>query len=178
MIVFWGWDISTSIIGVSVLYDDGDPFKFFMIDLRKSKTMLEKYDVVAERVRQLLDYEVDDWSYHFIEDRLAGFTRGFTNQNTLLKLAQMNAVVTYILSQHERTDGIEHIAPVTAKKLVGLKVPKGGDKKTIAIEFARSSCAMFPYELKKGGKTPKDGVADMADAYVIARAGFLLQEKK
>lgn len=176
-----GWDVSTAFIGVAFLDNNGAPIGFKSIDLRKKKTMVEKYGLATSEITSIVNamsgHGMPNSVVHYVEDRLGGFTRGFTNQNTLLKLAQMNAVVTHHLMTMFSTVEVQHIAPVSAKRLVGLKVPKGGDKKAVAIAFARSVPG-FPYELKKGGKTPKDGVADMADALIVALAGKKLQECK
>lgn len=171
--MIWGWDVSTSIIGIAVFSEEScKPVSFHKIDLRKIESMQLKYIKTANEITSLIA-QYDGEHRHFIEDRLGGFTRGFTNQNTLLKLAMMNAVVTFIIGQQKSSLSIRHLAPVSVKKIVGLKVAKGQDKKLAAINFAKNY-DKFPLEMKKGNKTPKDGVADIADALLLAVAGYKL----
>src|SRR6185503_545664 len=89
---------------------------------------------------------------------------------TLMSLAAMNAVVSYILGLH---GSVVHIAPISAKRIVGLSVPKGGDKKAEVIRLVRSREPSFPYSETKAGNYVK-GTDDMADAWLNSEAGLRL----
>lgn len=164
-----GWDVSTSFIGVCVSLFDGT-FRYRVIEV-KGETMLEKYRFVKGAIGPfLLGLQAefgDEPRTHIVEDRLGNFSQGKTMQQTLMKLAQMNAVVSHFLD----LDGkVIHVHPSRAKSLAGLKVPKGGDKKAEAIKLVRSRDGSFPYTQTKAGN-PKAGVADMADAWLLTIAG-------
>ena len=134
----------------------------------KGKTHLERWADAVVKVKEILSRQgsMGDVRHHFVEDRLEGF-RGGTTQHTLMVLSAINAVVSHQLSQ----DGpVVHLAPVTAKRLAGLVVPKGGDKKALAVVLARSKDPDFPYKTTKGGNLAP-GVGDMADAFLLALSG-------
>jgi hypothetical protein len=94
-----------------------------------------------------------------------------------MKLAQMNAVVTYILLTDESVESVSHMMPTTAKSLAGLKVPKGGDKKAVALELLIEKTGYSP-DLRKKLQTPKQYSYDIADAFVVAWAAANGQTKK
>lgn len=178
---FFGWDVSTAVIGVCAVSNTG-PVLWNTIDLRRFDDMIEKYRHARNSICAILNdrlfvgCEVD----HTIEDRLGGFTRGMTNQNTLLKLSAMNAVVTSFIDTYGSNQSIRHLLPRTVMKHVGLKAQKGEDKKKIAVEFARKETVdcvnPFVPEYTKGGNF-KPGVTDLADAYLLARAGLNICSK-
>lgn len=163
-----GWDVSTSFIGICASLPDGT-FRYRVIEV-KGETMLEKYRYAESSISLFLagiKAEFEEPRVHIVEDRLGNFSQGKTMQQTLMKLAQMNAVVSHFLD----LDGqVIHVHPSRAKSLAGLKVPKGGDKKAEAIKLVRSRDGSFPYTQTKAGN-PKAGVADMADAWLLTIAG-------
>lgn len=119
---------------------------------------------------------------HFVEDRLAGFTRGFSNQGTLMKLGAFNYLVSWIAPRAFERQGLPgkvvRIHPATVKSVMskeGLVFPdkmKGDDKKIITTEFVARREPTFPMERTKTGK-PKPFCFDMADSYVVAKTGIL-----
>lgn len=168
-----GWDISTTMIGVCMVDVDTETtlkFQCYPID---GSSMVEKYDHAINSIDQfLIDNNVLE-CHHFVEDRLGNFSAGLTTMQTLMKLAQMNAVV----SHHLRKSGtVQHLHPATAKRISGLKVPKGGDKKAEAIRLATSNGGMLVNLTKKGNYVR--GTDDMADAYLLALSGARLLSGK
>lgn len=164
-----GWDISTSAIGVCVKRDDGSTVKFDVI-YPVGSTHLEKHRDATRKVRQFLDENGIVDATHFVEERLGGFTGGLTTKQTLMVLAAMNAVISLTLSDH---GPVTFIAPVTTKRITGLIVPKGGNKKLEVVKLARSREPSFPYAETKAGNYVK-GTDDMADAWLLAEAGLAI----
>lgn len=167
-----GWDVSTVNIGICAIdlsTNIAVKFKWLPID---GESMIEKYSCAVGQIEQVLLSFNDEYGperAHFVEDRLGNFSVGATTMQTLMKLAQMNAVVSHRLS----SDGpIRHLHPATAKRLAGLKVPKGGDKKLEAIRLAISNGGMVVNLTKKGNYSR--GTDDMADAFLLAVAGTKL----
>ncbi len=165
-----GWDISTAIIGVCVMdFESGKSIEYRALRVI-GDTMLEKYasaETLIIGVLQALDM-TKDW-HHIIEDRLGGFSAGKTMQQTIMKLAQVNAVASHIINRFG-SGTVTYLHPSTAKRIAGLKVPKGGDKKLEAIKLVRSLDGDFPYTQTKAGN-PAVGVNDMADAWLLATSG-------
>lgn len=165
-----GWDISTSIIGICAMeLESGRTLAYHALRV-EGETMMRKYDSATAQAASVIEGilgAAKDPIHHFVEDRLGNFSAGKTMLQTLMKLAQMNAVMSWHI---ESWGPVTHIHPSTAKRLAGLKVPKGADKKLEAIKLVRSVDSAFPYKVTKAGN-PAAGIADMADAWLLVTAG-------
>jgi len=175
--VIFGWDVSTSIVGLSCFDDKGKFLHSTCCDLRKVDGQLAKADYFGAWLAHSTVTNSFDSNYHFIEERLGGFAGGRTSAQVLMKLAQFNAIVSYILWNHEpgKHRQITYLHPSSWKamlKVDGLLIPKGSDKKEITLAFVRRREPEFVVELNRNGN-PQPWVYDMADAYCIGRAGYL-----
>ena len=168
-----GLDISTSIVGATVLDDNGEVVYCEAWDLRnknKFPTLYEK----AQRVKQMLAILHDAKRYRFksvfIEQSLMAFRPGFSSAKTILTLAKFNGIVSYIC---KRDFGIEpeYIGASTARKANGIKVEKGKKAKQVVLNFLLDNEEHFEVEYTKYGN-PKPKYYDMADSLIIARAGW------
>lgn len=181
--MIFGWDISTSIIGVSIFDDAGNFQSSSYCDLRKiEKNQIEKAVFfkkwLTNNFKVFIDLEVD--STHYIEDKLGGFAMGKSMQQTLLKLAAFNATISYIIWEtfHQNKLGVtmEHIHPSSVKatmKQEGLIIPKGSkDKKKLTLKFVSEKEKKFVVS-KNRNDNADPWCYDMADSYIVARAGFL-----
>ena len=117
----------------------------------------------------------------FIETALKRFVPGRSRADTLIKLAKINGVISFIAFD---AFGIipEYINPNTARSLYGLSFPRGtkgpARKKMVIESVIEKEKTSFKYEMARGGKNYKRGTDDKADAVVIARAGeFLIRNK-
>lgn len=179
--MLFGWDVSTTCIGIAAI--DGLSLEYVAlhhIDLAGIETIEQKYLQARIEIEEFVTSVTLDSGRkhrHMVEDRLMGFSQGFTNQNTLLKLAAMNAVVIYILLTLDSTESVSKMPPVTAKSLAGLKVPKGGDKKALALDLLIQKTGYAP-DLRKKALTPKQHCYDVADAFLVAWAAANGQAKK
>ncbi len=160
-----GWDVSTSAIGICVRDDDGKVIEFEVI-FPVGVTHAIKHRNAAHRVKQFCE-RYRETKTHIVEERLGGFTGGLTTKQTLMCLAAMNAVISYVLAD---SGTVIQIPPNTTKRITGLKVPKGGNKKAEVIKLVRSREPTFPYAETAGGNWVK-GTDDMADAWLLAEAG-------
>ena len=174
--MIFGFDVSTSIIGVCVLKDDGTPYEFSYVDLRKKKSLCDKANAFHDHLY--------DWGLHrshkskiFIEDKLSGFSGGRTSQQTMMKLAAFNGIAQYIAFKKLQWVEPIPIHPSTVKatmKKDGLIIPRGSDKKKLTLDFVKDVVVDFPYVETRNGN-PQPHCYDMADAYCVARAGYLKQ---
>jgi hypothetical protein len=182
-----GWDVSTSVVGVTVLKDDGSFVCSDHIDLtRVEPDLLLKAEKVQEWAKHFLVQHVDHLGtnhFHVVEDKLGNFSAGGTMMQTLMKLAAFNNTVSYIVwkeseSLAETFPGsvsIRHIHPSTVKSIMrkeGLIIPKGSDKKKLTLEFVIKNVPGFPVEKNKN-ENFKPFCFDRADSYITARAGFI-----
>jgi Holliday junction resolvasome RuvABC endonuclease subunit len=122
----------------------------------------------------------------FIEENLQAFRPGLSSAKTLLTLARFNGMVSY--QMHVLTGKIPvYINVNTARKTLGIKLDR---KSSVATKdqihrwvdndpaFTNTS-STWPFKILKSG--PRKGLEildpaayDMADAYVIAKAGIQL----
>ena len=172
-----GLDISTTIVGVSVIDPDGNLILSDHWDISKIDTLFEKAEVIGSNLWQVKnDYAI---SSVFIETALKKFFPGKSRADTIIKLAKFNGVVSWLSFE---TFGFEptFINVNTARTLYGLSFPrgtKGPQRKKMVIEAVKEKeKTAFTFEMARGGKNYKKGTDDRADAIVIARAGeFLLK---
>jgi hypothetical protein len=130
------------------------------IPINKEKTIRDKVQVTLDEINKLDPFDEIDKIY--IEDSLSGFMRGRTSQQTIIKLAKFNAVLTYCLefAYGEIVDGIN---PMTARKhLFGKSRVKGVSAK----DFVKKEINCL-YSLEEYVKLTKTGLWDKRnmDAY-------------
>lgn len=185
--MIFGWDISTSVVGVCVLKNDGtwveSSYFSFSTMAKSADGIYEKMNSCEQWLESVLRKHSEDSSHtHFFEDRLANFSKGFTRLQTLMMLAAFNAMFSYrTLQVHKAIAGkdklieFNHLHPSTVKAIMkkdGLLIPKGSDKKQMTLLFVRRVNEQFPVEYTRTGM-PKPFCYDMADAFIVARAGYL-----
>ena len=130
------------------------------VPINKEKTIRDKVQVTLDEINKLDPFDEIDKIY--IEDSLSGFMRGRTSQQTIIKLAKFNAVLTYCLefAYGEIVDGIN---PMTARKhLFG----KSREKGVSAKDFVKKEINCL-YSLEEYVKLTKTGLWDKRnmDAY-------------
>jgi Holliday junction resolvasome RuvABC endonuclease subunit len=168
-----GLDISTSIVGATVLDNDGKVLYCEAWDLR-NKNHFPTLHSKAERVKQMLArlYDVKRLKFKsiFIEQSLMAFRPGLSSAKTLLTLAKFNGIVSYICKRDFEIEP-EYIGAATARKSCGIKVERGKKAKQIVLNFLLDNEESFEVEYTKYGN-PKPKYYDMADSLIIARAGW------
>lgn len=172
--MFFGWDISTSVVGFAAFDSDGKYVESRYCDLSKIEGLNQKADKICEFVNERLnEIKAGTIDTHYVEDRLAGFSGGGSNAGTIMRLAAFNAIVCWILYDGWPSSNIVMLHPSTVKasmKKLGLVIPKGADKKELTLKFVSQKEPTFPVVLNKNGN-PKPYCYDMADAYITAYAG-------
>ncbi len=169
-----GLDISTSITGYTILDNDGNIIACNHIDLRKEKNFFLKCSAVEGRLAAIRnEYFIE---HIYVEQSLQSFRSGFSSAQTLSLLSKINGIVSWICYN---LFGIEpeYIAATSARKLCGIKVPKGQKAKDVALQFVVDNVPSFDIEYTRYGN-PKAGYADRSDSYVIAKAGWIRESKE
>jgi hypothetical protein len=182
--MIYGWDISTAIVGLALFDDDGQFKDYRFCDLRKSEGQIQKADTFKCWLSNL-KVNTTPTNYHFVEERLGGFSAGRSSAQVMMKLAQFNAICSYILWDWESGSDpgfhsgnhrqIAFIHPSTWKAVMkkeGLLIPKGADKKSLTLAFVKRKVPTLEVELNRNDK-PQPWMYDIADAYCIGRAGYL-----
>ena len=172
-----GLDISTSCTGWCVLEDSGSFVDMGYIPLTKCKSTYIKARKVADELSKIhIGHDIDKV---FIEENLQAFRPGLSSAKTLLTLARFNGIISYICKRDLGLDP-EFINVNIARKTLGFKINRSSSftTKEQIFEWVDSSVDFkWPTKVLKSG--PRKGIEilapgcyDMADAYVIARAGI------
>ena len=161
-----GLDVSTSITGATLLEINGNVIQNFAIDTRKYKNFFDKAEQVELALRQMKKVP----THIFIEQSLQSFRSGFSSAKTLSTLSRFNGVVSWICYKAFDIEP-EYIAATSARKSVGIKVPKGAKAKQCVVQYVVDNVPDVLIEYTKHGN-PKPQCFDKADSWVIARAGW------
>ena len=154
-----GLDASTTTVGYAFV-DGKDIVTMGFVPIQKEKTIRDKVQLTMDTITELDPFDQVERIY--IEDSLSGFSRGRTSQQTIIKLAKFNAVLTYCLefAYGEIVDGVN---PMTARKHLFGKARKQG---ITAKDFVKKEINCL-YNLEEYVKLTKTGLWDKRnmDAY-------------
>ena len=170
-----GLDISTSITGVAIVVD-GELAYYDSIDLRKYKDVFVKSVQMKERLLDLFEmYQCDDKIHSsiehiFIEQPFTFFNSGGSSAKTMASLQRFNGIVSWMIYELFEIKP-EYIGATQARKLCGIKVPRGQKAKQVVLEHLLKTEKAFKVEYTRHGN-PKPESFDRADAIIIAKAGY------
>ena len=125
-----GLDISTSITGATILNSSGVVVYNEAWDLRKYKTFFKKAEYVEQKLSDL-SFNIERV---YIEQSLQSFRSGFSSAKTLSTLARFNGVVSWMVYRILQAEP-EYIAATSARKRVGITVPRGMKAKECVMEY-------------------------------------------
>ena len=169
-----GLDISTSITGYTVLDHGGSILTCDHIDLRKEKNFFKKIQIVRKCLEDLeAEYSIEQV---YIEQSLQSFRSGFSSAQTLSLLSKINGIVSWLCYNLFYGEP-KYLAATSARKLCGIKVPKGQKAKAVSLQFVVDNVPGFEVEYTRHGN-PKAGYADRSDSYVIAKAGWVREREE
>jgi len=172
--VILGLDISTSITGYTVLDHGGNILACDHIDLRKEKNFFKKIQIVRKCLEDLEgEYPIEQV---YVEQSLQSFRSGFSSAQTLSLLSKINGIVSW-LCYNMFYDEPKYLAATSARKLCGIKVPKGQKAKAVSLQFVVDNVPGFEVQYTRHGN-PKAGYADRSDSYVIAKAGWIREREE
>lgn len=168
--MFLGLDISTSITGFTVISEAGDVLLCNYIDLKKCENVFDK----ARKVQEDLEKKVFNQytiKQVWIEESLQMFSSGMSSAKTIATLTKFNGIVSWITWDKWHITP-EYIAAVSARKEIGLTVSKGQRGKDVVMSHMLDKEPWFVVEYGRTEKI-KPHFYDMADSFVVAKAGFL-----
>ncbi len=172
-----GLDISTSIVGATIVSDTGEVITTHAWDMRNKNhfpDIYSKYNHVRGELLDLLSNH--DIKHVFIEQSLQMFRSGFSSAKTLSTLSSFNGVVTY-LCYRELGIKAEHIPASSARKSCGITITRGTKAKEQVVKFLLDNEPKFIVEYTKSGNL-KPKYYDIADSIVIAKAGYELVKQR
>ena len=169
-----GLDVSTSITGYTLL--DGDKIILNGAwDTRKYKDFFEKVIHVKKGLEQIQNEHGEQITAVYIEQSLQSFRSGFSSAKTLSTLSRFNGIVSWLVFDQYKIKP-EYIAATSARKLCGIKVPRGQKAKQVVLKFLLDNEPSFVIEYTRNGN-PKPESYDRADSIVIAKAGVECERK-
>ena len=180
-----GLDVSTNIIGYTILTEEGKQLESGFCDLDSKKSTVQK----AAQFHQILR-EIDD-IYHissvWIEEPFMMFAKGGSSAQTMAKLSSFNGMIQYACLDVFRFDP-NMINANHARKTLGIKIQRekvcGISTKEQILEWVKKEIPFYDWPTKtlksgprKGLTIPAPSCYDIADSYVVARAGFVKSAK-
>ena len=169
-----GLDISTSITGYTLL--DGDKIILNGAwDTRKYKDFFEKVVHVKSGLEDIYKQYGKQLGAVYIEQSLQSFRSGFSSAKTLSTLSRFNGIVSWLVFDKFKIKP-EYIAATSARKLCGIKIPRGEKAKPVVLKFLLDNEPSFVIDYTRHGN-PKPESYDRADSLVIAKAGVICEQK-
>jgi len=170
-----GIDVSTSITGFAIVDKKGKIVLSEACDLRRDKDFFSKCLTIREKILDLCDRFCADMNdggieHIYIEQPFTFFNSGGSSGKTMAALQRFNGVVSWMVYECFELQP-EYLGATQARKLVGIKVPRGQKAKKVVMEHLLATEPDFTIQYTSKGN-PKPQEFDRADALVIARAGL------
>jgi hypothetical protein len=182
-----GVDVSTSITGFSIVAD-GSLVYYSSVDLRKYKNVFEKGVVLKEKILDLYEaYQCNNEGVYigdakfpiehiYIEQPFTFFNSGGSSAKTMATLQKFNGIVSWFLYEIFEIQP-EYVLAQSARKTVGIKVPRGEKAKAVVLKYLLDTEPAFNVEYTKQGN-PKPESYDRADAIIVAKAGYIIEQER
>ena len=169
-----GLDISTSITGYTLI--DGDEVILNSAwDTRKYKDFFEKVVHVKAGLEEIYKQYGEQIGAVYIEQSLQTFRSGFSSAKTLSTLSRFNGIVSWLVFDQYKIKP-EYLAAPTARKLCGIKIPRGKKAKAVVLKFLLDNEPGFVIDYTRHGN-PKPESYDRADSLIIAKAGVICEAR-
>ena len=192
-----GLDISTSIIGVCFLTRNTSKLihlNCIKLTSTKFTDLWEKVDFAKVELEKLcqevlnphhsVNYPVyRTFSRIFVEENAKRFSPGFSSADTILTLAKMNGIMSYLARNIANAPVID-VNVTSARSKLGLKIDRTDKSKTVKEKVFEKNVLLhpefpWPQHLAKTGKHIGQVVynveaRDMSDAYVICAGGKII----
>jgi Holliday junction resolvasome RuvABC endonuclease subunit len=165
-----GIDISTSITGFAIIDNTGKIMFSEACDLRRDKTFFSKCLTIRAKIIDILEAYNGKIKHIYIEQPFTFFNSGGSSGKTMAALQRFNGVVSWMVYECFEIEP-NYVGATQARKLVGIKVPRGEKAKQVVMEHLLATEPDFTIERTHKGN-PKPQEFDRADAIVIARAGL------
>lgn len=167
-----GIDVSTSITGFAIVDDKGKIILSEACDTRKHKNFFFKGLAIKAKILDIVEAYGEKIDHIYIEQPFTFFSSGGSSGKTMAALQRFNGVVSWMAYECFEIEP-RYVGATQARKLVGIKVPRGQKAKKVVMEHLLATEPDFTIERTHKGN-PKPQEFDRADALVVARAGLKL----
>ena len=176
-----GLDVSTNIIGYTILTDEGTQIESGFCDLDAKKSTVQKAAQFHDVLRKI------NARYHiasvWIEEPFMMFAKGGSSAQTMSKLSSFNGMIQYACLDVFGADP-NMINANHARKTLGIKIQRekvcGISTKEQIMSWVKLQLPDFAWPTKtlksgprKGLTIPAPSCYDIADSYVVAKSGFV-----
>ncbi len=176
--LFLGLDVSTSVVGITILNEDYDIVLMTHSDLGKVKDFWSKVDAIHDAIEELFDkYDIAET---YIEEPANRFSQGMSSSHTINLLIKFNALVSYKVREVSKEPIL--VTAAEARKSCGMvlqRVSKVGlpHKQQVFNQITGPGGLLsgIPIPLTKTGKVVNT-FYDQIDSYVIARTAVLVHK--
>ncbi len=170
-----GIDISTSIVGITLLDGNGSVIQYGHVDLRKTKDFYDMCDSVKVTLQSFPEPELV-----FVEEPVMSFSKKGSSASTIAVLQAFNGAIRLLVHEMWKKP-IQSVSATHARKK--LNIDTKVDKKLSSYHRKKAlKGKIISWVIAEGAdlgftKTKKDnyvvGCDDRADSYVMARFGLL-----
>lgn len=159
-----GLDISSTVVGYCASISKEKVIDAGYIDIHKESSIKNK----AHALARYLDPRSIDPHIIIVEDSLSGFGGGRTSQQTIVKLAKCNAVISYVMEALYEVE-VNHVNVSTLRKAVlGKSREQGVDSKTFVREQLEKKIDLNEFIVYNSRKNYDKRNYDMLDATVAS----------
>jgi Holliday junction resolvasome RuvABC endonuclease subunit len=164
-----GLDVSTSITGYTVMDYEGKIIRCDVWDIRNKNKYKNHFDKASVIRDGLCSMKAQLPIQHiFIEQPFTFFNSGGSSAKTMASLQKFNGIVSWLCYEMFNITP-RYLTASEARKLCGIKVPRGQKAKKVVMEWLLNGEPDFKVEYTHK-KNPKPKYYDMADSLVIAKA--------
>lgn len=176
-----GLDVSTSNTGVAFLDTTGKIITLDHIDFKGCETFWEKCDRLRSR---FIDFKINHQNVtgFYIEEPMKRFAAGFSSAEVISMLQRFNGIACFLARDVWGIDPT-YVNVASARKLAGIRVTtkakaSGRDvKQQVFDHMASNDLIDIKWPTKQRSANIVDWAKDVTDAYVIAKAGVLLNTR-
>ena len=166
-----GLDISTSVIGYTILDQEAKIVECEAWDLRNKRYFPDLYYKAQHIKNKLLDIKAShNIEYIYIEEPFVFFRAGGSTAKTMAKLQAFNGIISWLCCELFNMNPV-HISPAKARKLNGIKVSRGQKAKEVVLDYLLKNEESFTIEYTSKGN-PKPVSYDRADSLIVAKACY------
>ncbi len=159
-----GLDISSTVVGYCISSSKHNVLEAGYIDIHKEPSIKAK----AHKVVHVIENLENPPSSIIVEDSLSGFGGGRTSQQTIVKLAKCNAVISYVVEALFQLE-VDHVNVSTLRKAVfGKSREKGKDSKQFVREQLEKKIDLSEFIVYNSRNNYDKKNYDMLDAAVAS----------
>ena len=166
-----GLDLSTSIIGVSIIRRDGSLEVLEFINLKKEKHLFMKALIFTKLISK---YKLMKIKHIVIEEPLVMFKEGQSRPQIISKLAMFNGLAQFACYHvFGVIPTLIHVSTARSLAWPGLKFPPGSDRKHLIWQKVNAMHPNIEWRYSQRGKReglPMKECYDMTDALTVALA--------